>query len=73
MSTPATPKPTSVVDELLTIFQLATAAASLVPGAGPFAAVALKLEQIAQAAERAHTAITGQPFDASKIPAIDPL
>lgn len=73
MSSPGVNKQPGVIDRLLTILQLATTAAEVVPGFQMPAEIALQFEKIAAAANQAHEQITGQPFDASKIPAIDPV
>jgi hypothetical protein len=68
-----TPQPAGFLDKLILVIETATVGASLVPQASEYAQLALKFEQIAAAGIQMHEQLTGQPFDRSKLPVIEPV
>lgn len=61
------------LDSILGYLEGITKAASLVPGVSGVATLAGEALSIAQAAVKAHEAISGQPLDLSLLKNIDPI
>jgi hypothetical protein len=73
--TPAAPKVSlgSKLDSILAEVEMITSVAEAIPFIGPFASLADKFLQIAQASVKAHNAATGQPIDLAQLHNIDPV